>query len=94
MSAIVSLKIDFEVASRNSSRRGGLGRKGSSGFRNFIFSKFSWPMSWTLSISVSPLFFRGEMKFWSKKGGRKNFYKIRLEGLTYTTLCAIIDLSI
>ena len=26
-------------------------------------------------------------------GGRKNFYKIRLEGLTYTTLYEIIGLS-
>ena len=94
VSAIVSLKIDFEVASRNSSRRGGLGRKGSSGFRKLFSAKVCRPVPWSVSISVSPLIYRVEMRFWSKKGGRKNFYKIRLEGLTYTTLCAIINLSI
>ena len=76
------------------SRRGGVGCKGSSGFRKLFSAKVCRPVPWSVSISVSPLFYRVEMRFWSKKGGRKNFYKIRLEGLTYTTLCAIINLSI
>ena len=81
------------IPSRKRSRRGGLRCKGSSGFRKLFSAKVCWPMPWTLSISVSPLFYRVEMRFWSKKGGRKNFYKIRLEGLTYTTLYEIIGLS-
>ena len=43
---------------------------------------------------ISPLFYRVEMRFWGEKGGRKKVYKIMLEGLTYTTLCAIIRVSI
>ena len=92
--AVKCCEVRLSSPSRKCSRRGGLGCKGSSGFRKLFSAKVCWPMPWSLSISVSPLFYRVEMRFWGEKGGRKKFYKIRLEGLTYTTLCAIIAMSL
>ena len=66
--------------SRKRSRRGGLGRRGSSGFRNLFSDRFCCPMPWSLSISVSPLFYKVEMRLESKKGVERIFIKFGWRG--------------